>query len=297
MKPILIIGSANADFTIHAERIPKIGETLPGRDFSINIGGKGLNQAIAVARLGGQAQFLGAVGHDMNGAMLLKAMADDGVAFEGLCTPDATTGIAMITVVNGDNCILLHAGANGCMKKDMIAGKQALIENAGAVILQLEIPMEAVAAAVQMAHNAQVPVFLNPAPAHPLPDEIYPMIDYLIPNEHEATALSGMEAETEEGCRENIRFFREKGVKNVLITLGEKGCAYHEGEEIFFCPAVKTRAVDTTSAGDTFIGALCVQLMQGKGIHEAVEYACRASALTVSRPGAAASIPFAREIE
>ncbi len=297
MKNILIIGSANADFTIHTSRIPRIGETLPGHDFSVNIGGKGLNQAIAVSRLGGKARFLGAVGHDMNGAMLLKAMADDNVAFEGLCTQNATTGIAMITVVNGDNCILLHAGANGHLTKDVIGEKKAIIEKAAAVILQLEIPMEAVMEAVQIAHAAAVPIFLNPAPAHPLPDAIYPFVDWLIPNEHEAAALSGTSAETEAGCRENIRFFREKGVKNVLITLGEKGCAYHEGEEIFFCDAVKTTAVDTTSAGDTFIGALCVQLMEGKSIHEAVRYACRASSVTVSRPGAAASIPFARELK
>lgn len=293
---ILIIGSANADYVIHADRLPRMGETLPGRDFSVNIGGKGLNQAIAVRRLGGDAAFLGAVGNDMNGAMLLRAMQDNQVLFEGVCTEKASTGMAMITVVQGDNCILLHPGANACLTKEMLSEKRQLIESAAAVILQLEIPIETVCAAIQMAHAAHVPVFLNPAPAAPLPEEIYPLVDYFIPNEHEAAALSGTQADTEEGCRENIRLFREKGVKNVLITRGEKGCAWHMEDEICFCPAVKTQAVDTTSAGDTFVGALCVQLCRGRTLEEAVPYACRAAAITVSRKGAAASIPFAEEV-
>lgn len=293
---ILIIGSANADYVIHADRLPRIGETLPGREFSVNIGGKGLNQAIAVQRLGGDAAFLGAVGNDMNGAMLLRAMQDNQVLFEGVCTEKASTGMAMITVVQGDNCILLHPGANACLTKEMLSEKRQLIESAAAVILQLEIPIETVCAAIQMAHAAHVPVFLNPAPAAPLPEDIYPLVDYFIPNEHEAAALSGTQADTEEGCRENIRLFREKGVKNVLITRGEKGCAWHMEDEIRFCPAVKTRAVDTTSAGDTFVGALCVQLCRGRTLEEAVPYACRAAAITVSRKGAAASIPFAEEV-
>lgn len=297
MKHILIIGSANADYVIHADRLPRLGETLPGRDFAVNIGGKGLNQAIAVQKLGGQAAFLGAVGHDMNGALLLKAMADQQVSFHGICSDKKTTGIALITVVKGDNCILLHPGANGCMTADVIRDKKELIESAAAVIFQLEIPLEAVAEGIRMANAACVPVYLNPAPARDLPEEIYPLIDYLIPNEHEAAALSGTEAETEEGCRENLRFFREKGVKNVIITRGEMGCAYHEGNDVHFCPAVKTTPVDTTSAGDTFIGAFCVQMLAGKNIHQAVQYACRAAAITVSRPGAAASIPTADEIE
>ena len=297
MKHILIIGSANADYVIHTKRLPRLGETLPGHNFSVNIGGKGLNQAIAVQKLGGKACFLGAVGHDMNGAMLLKAMADQKVSFHGICSDKETTGIALITVVKGDNCILLHPGANSCMTSDVIREKKELIESAAAVIFQLEIPSEAVMEGVRMASTANVPVYLNPAPARALPEDIYGLIDYLIPNEHEAAALSGIEAETEEGCRQNIRFFREKGVKNVIITRGEMGCAYHEGNDIHFCPAVKTTPVDTTSAGDTFIGAFSVQVLSGKNIHEAVHYACRAAAITVSRPGAAASIPTAEEIE
>lgn len=297
MKPIYVIGSANADFTLHADRLPKLGETLSGRNFSVNIGGKGLNQAVAVSRLGGNARFIGAVGHDVNGAMLLKAMADNHVAFDGICTENATTGMAMITVVNGDNCILLHAGANACVTPGMLTEKKTLIQDAAAVIFQLEIPLETVMLGAHLAHDAEVPVFLNPAPSAPLANDLYPLIDYLIPNEHEAFALSAIPADTEDGCRENIRFFREKGVKNVLITRGEMGCAYNMGNEIRFCPAVKTQAVDTTSAGDTFVGALCVQLMQGKALPDAVEYACRACAITVSRPGAAASIPFASELQ
>lgn len=297
MKPILIIGSANADFTIHADRLPTLGETLPGHDFSVNIGGKGLNQAIAVSRLGGQAGFLGAVGHDMNGAMLLKAMADEHVAFHGLCSETETTGIALITVARGDNCIVLHAGANACLTAEVIRRQSHRIAQAEAVIFQLEIPLEAVAEGILIAHAAHVPVFLNPAPARELPEDMYPLIDFLIPNEHEARTLSGIEAETEEGCRKNIAWFRKKGVKNVLITRGEMGCAYHEGDNVYFCPALKTTPVDTTSAGDTFIGAFCVQHLSGQDVHQAVRYACRAAAITVSRAGAAASIPTADEIQ
>lgn len=297
MKPILIIGSANADFTIHADRMPHLGETLTGRDFSINIGGKGLNQAIAVSRLGGRAAFLGALGTDMNGTLLRNAMEEHGIAFHGLCHETESTGIALITVVKGDNCILLHPGANGCLTKEAILAKKELIRQAAAVILQLEIPLEAVVQGMETAHEAKVPVYLNPAPAAELPKRLYPLVDYLIPNEHEAAALSGMEAETEEGCQRNIRYFQEMGVKNVLITRGEKGCAYTDEKEIRFCPAVKTKAVDSTSAGDTFIGAFCVQRMQGSSLSDAVSYACRAAAITVSRPGAAASIPHAHEVK
>lgn len=296
MKPILIIGSANADFTIHAQRLPRLGETLPGSGFSVNIGGKGLNQAIAVSRLGGKSVFLGAVGRDAHGDMLLKAMTENGVAFEGKRTATASTGVAMITVVKGDNCILLHAGANGCLGPEDMEAKRALIQAAGALVMQLEIPVETVLAAARIAREAEVPVFLNPAPALPLPDAIYPLVDYLIPNEHEARALSGVEAETEDGCRANIRFFREKGAANVIITRGEKGCAWNEGGGVDFLPALPVRPVDTTSAGDTFIGALCVQLMGGKALEDALRYACRAAAVTVSRPGAAASIPFTEEL-
>ena len=293
---ILVIGSANADLVIHTERMPHLGETIVGRDLAVNAGGKGLNQAVAIAKLGGDVSFLGAVGSDANGAMLLSALGEFGVNFVGTRTEDVPTGTAIITVVGGDNFIVLNAGANDTLTPDVIDANAALIRDADFIVLQLEIPMSAIVRACEIARDSGTKVILNPAPSRELPNHLYPMIDYLIPNEHEARDLTGITLDSPDACIQAIRHLNERGANCVIVTLGEQGCAYNVGEEIVFHPAVQSNAVDTTSAGDSFIGALVTKLAESRALPDAIAYAGKVAAVTVSRPGAAKSIPTATEI-
>ena len=293
---ILVIGSANADLVITTDKMPGLGETVSGYDFSVNAGGKGLNQAVAISKLGGGVSFLGLVGDDANGSMLTDTFSKYGVRFAGKALEGISTGVAVITVVNGDNFIVLDAGANGCMTPAFIEENSQLIEKADFVVLQLEIPMETVEKICVLAKKHKAKVILNPAPCRQLPEELYSLVDYLIPNEYEAGGLTGIELSSRESCVEAVKRLQAMGAANVIITLGEQGCVYNYQNEIVFQPAKKTAAVDTTSAGDSFIGALTVKLSEGAMLPVAVQFATRVSAITVSRKGAAKSIPYIEEI-
>ncbi|MBQ7828519.1 MAG: ribokinase [Clostridia bacterium] len=293
---IIVIGSANTDLVIHTAKMPKLGETLEGENFMINPGGKGLNQAVAVAKLGGKASFLGAVGTDANGGILLDALAEYGISFEGARLNGTPTGIAMITVVNGDNFIIVDPGANDKLTPEMIEEKRDAIAGSDYCILQLEIPVETVVRACEIAKECGTAVVLNPAPFKKLPNKIYPLVDYLIPNEHEAKDITGIYPDNEENCVKAVTKLREMGVKNVIITLGDRGSVYNDGDEILFRPAQKVTAVDTTSAGDCFIGALTTALSRGNTLESAIDYATKASAIAVSRRGASRSIPYEHEV-
>lgn len=294
---IIVIGSANIDLVIHSAKMPKLGETLVGNNFQINAGGKGLNQTAAIAKLGGEVSFLGAIGQDNYGDLLLNTIKEQNISFEGIRSETEPTGIAMITVVNGDNFIILNAGANNTLTPEVIRHKKELIAESDFCVLQLEIPIETVLDICRIAKQSDTKIVLNPAPFKKLPDTIYPLIDYLIPNEHEAEALTGIYIDSEMSAIEAVRKIKALGVKNVVITLGEKGCVYNDGDEIIFCPAKSITAVDTTSAGDCFIGALVTKLSQNKPISDAIAFATKAAAIAVSREGAAKSIPYADEVE
>ncbi len=294
---IIVIGSANADLVIHSDKMPQLGETIIGNNFQINAGGKGLNQAIAIAKLGGNVSFLGAVGNDANGHTLLDTLSENQVAYKGITTQDVPTGIAMITVVDGNNCIILDSGANYALTPEIIEQHAAMIAECDYCVMQLEIPLETVIAACEIASKNNTKVILNPAPYQILPDKLYSQIDFLVPNEHEAYGLTGIFPDTKAHCIDAIWFLRSKGTKNVLITLGERGCVYNDGDRIVFSPALNTNVVDTTSAGDCFIGALVTKLSQNHPLEDAIAYAAKASAITVSREGASRSIPYASEIE
>ncbi len=291
---ILVIGSANADLVIHSDKMPKIGETLTGSNFQMNAGGKGLNQAVAVSKLGGEVSFFGAVGNDANGEMLIKELTDNNVIFKGIKVADTPTGIAMITVVNGDNFIILAPGANDSLTPEKLDEK--LIAESDFCVMQLEIPLETVIRVCEIAKENNTKVLLNPAPFRKLPQKLLENIDYLIPNEHEAYDMTGISPDTPENCEKVIFKIKEMGVKNVIVTLGERGCAYNVGEKTVFCPAIKTKVVDTTSAGDCFIGALVSRLSRGVSLEEAINFATKASAIAVSRAGASRSIPYETEI-
>ena len=296
MKNILVIGSANIDLTIHTDRMPKLGETVAGHGFSMNSGGKGANQAVAAAKLGGDVKVLGVIGNDTYGEKLLADLRKSGAFFEGITADGVPTGTACITVVNGDNFIVLNPGANDLLTPEIIEEKAELIRKSDYVIMQLEIPVDSVLRAAVIAKDAGTSVVLNPAPVKELPDEIYRLTDIMIPNEYEAMLLTGISTDNEQGCRAAVEDLRKKGVKTVIITLGDRGCVYNDGDRIIFHPAGKADVVDTTSAGDSFIGALCCKLASGNSLPEAIDYATKVAAVTVSRRGASESIPYAYEI-
>ncbi len=295
-KKILTIGSLNADLTIHCDRMPKLGETLNGSNFSVNCGGKGANQAIAVSKLGGESVLFGAVGNDSNGKMLLENLENNRVDFKGIIKENISTGTASITVVNGDNFIILDKGANGEITAEIIKENEAVIKECEFLCLQLEIPVEAVLKSAKTARKYGKTVVLNPAPFCDLPEEIYSYIDIFIPNEHEAKLMTDIEISDEDSAERAIKAIKSKGIKTVIITLGDKGCVYNDGEKTVMHPAIKVNAVDTTSAGDSFIGALVTKLSKGEELKNAIEYATKVSSITVTRYGASCSIPFESEV-
>ncbi len=293
---ITIIGSANVDYVIRAERMPKLGETIVGGEYQTNAGGKGLNQAVAVSKLGGDAVFLAMLGDDEGGAMLERTLSRHGVRFEGERVSDAHTGVAMITVVNGDNAIILHAGANDLLTDDVVRKHERLIAQSDYVMLQLEIPIKTVETVCELAAEHGTKVVLNPAPFKELPASIVGAVDWLIPNEHEAGALVDMTIADVSSAVAAVNRLKAMGAHGVVITLGDKGCVYTDGESVCHRAADRTNVVDTTSAGDCFIGAFVTKLSEGASVSQAVAFAAKASAVAVSRKGASVSIPLASEL-
>lgn len=297
MKNILVIGSINMDYVIHTDRLPKLGETLNGTDFAMNYGGKGANQAVAAAKLGCSTKMLGAVGTDLAGGLAKKNLTDYGVDCAGVAEVNTPTGAAVITVCKGDNHIILDIGANGFVTPQVVEASVALFSWADAVILQYEIPADSVLTAARIAKEHGCFVLLNPAPVKTVDPALYGYVDLVVPNEFEATLLTGIEVRDRESAAPALRRLQEMGCRRALITLGKQGCAYlNEQNEIAYHGIFSVKAVDSTAAGDSFIGGLCATLDETHTIAEAVHYASAVSALTVSRPGAGVSIPTAAEV-
>jgi ribokinase len=296
MKPIMVLGSANMDLVVRAPRFPADGESLIGSGFGMYPGGKGANQAAAIGRLGGRPKFAAKVGCDSFGQELLHALGASGVD-TGLVVMDPaySTGVALITVADGGrNTIVTSPGANGQVTAEDAAG--AVEEVRPFVFLaQLEVPMEAVAAAAGALASDALFV-LNPAPAAEIPAEILSRVDYLTPNEVETQALTGIYPDTAEACEEAARRLLNLGVRNVVLTLGEQGS--HMANSLFSqdFPALPVQAVDTTAAGDAFNGALAYFLAAGREIGDAVSFANVAGALSTLKPGAIPSLPTLREV-
>ncbi|MEV0618645.1 ribokinase [Nonomuraea sp. NPDC050404] len=289
---ISVFGSANMDLVAFVSQAPKRGETVTGHRFRTVPGGKGANQAIAAARAGGEVKFLGAVGDDAFGTEMRATLEQAGVDVHGLRQVPGPSGIAHIVVDDeGGNSIIIVAGANGTVTGP--SGEDlAAIASSRALLLQLELPMSAVAAAAQAGRVAGVPVYLTPAPARPLPAELLEAVTTLVPNEHEAAAITGVTGA--DGALEALLELVEEAV----ITLGSEGALYgsRSGERLRV-PAVKVNAVDTTAAGDTFVGALAVARAEGHGMADALAFASAAAALSVQREGASTSMPTRLEIE
>ena len=297
-RPIVVVGSLNMDLVMRTPRVPVGGETLNGHEFSTLPGGKGANQAVACARLGAQVSMIGQVGEDGFGRTLRDGLIADGIDVSGIKQTSAVgTGVAMILVEDiGQNRIVLAAGANGALTPADIDGCAAVIKGAAMLVVQLEVPMPVVQRAVEIAHAAGVAVLLNPGPAAPLPESIWPLVDILVPNETEASLLSGVTVSDAPSAYAAAKIFRQRGMNCVLITLGANGVAVIDDAGERHLPAHVVKAVDTTAAGDTFIGGISAALVEGLTLDEAVALGQRASALCVTRHGAQPSIPYRREL-
>lgn len=292
MKNILVVGSINIDLVMNTERVARVGETVRGTSFNTIAGGKGANQAVAAARLGAKVKMLGAVGNDAYGNVLVEGMQKDGIDVSGIERFDTSTGVAVIVVCNGDNSIIINAGANACVTPEYIDRHIDAIEWADFVIMQYEIPMETVLHTARIAHELGKIVVINPAPMTETPDELIKICDLFVPNQTEANALLGEECDEQTA----VKKIKELGAKSVLMTLGSKGSLMFDGRDMEYTPAVKVEAVDSTAAGDCFIGALVTALSEDKPMKEAVRFATKAASVSVTRSGAQTSLPYRREI-
>lgn len=294
MARIAVIGSLNMDLVMRAPRIPKPGETILGADDLHMIpGGKGANQAYASAMLGAEVAMIGRVGGDTFGEQLITSLSKAGVNTQHIIhDSDASTGIALIVVeAGGQNSIVVSSGANGRVTPSDISQTEDVIRSADLTLLKLEIPLSAVIKAAQCAQNHGVKVILNPAPAQQLPAELLSLTDILIPNETEAAMLSGCDVDTDDGIRQAASGLRQSGVKTIIMTRGSRGASLITEDEIVHFPALPIDPVDTTAAGDAFVGSFAVAFAEGKSLAEAVRCGNAAGALASTKPGAQPSMP------
>ena len=301
MKPrITVVGSVNMDLVLRTARLPAPGETIAGSAFRTIPGGKGANQAVAAARLGAEVHFIGAVGSDDFGRQLRSGLAADGIGLAHLAAVAAeSTGVAMILVdAGGQNSIVLSPGANACVGVEQIDAATDLIAGASMLVCQLEIPLPAVTRAIDRARAAGTAVLLNPAPAVPLKRELLSKVDYLVLNETEAALLSGVPVVDEASAEAVAARLLQQGAGQVLVTLGDKGVvSASQTAGAVAVHAIPVDVVDTTAAGDTFVGAFAVAVASGVPAPEAVEYAQHAAALAVTKFGAQSSIPNRVEVD
>lgn len=300
MEPkILVIGSSNTDMVIKADRLPAPGETVLGGHFFMNAGGKGANQAVAAARLGGNVVFICKTGNDIFGRQSIQLFSEEGIDTSYILT-DANypSGVAMIAVdKSAENCIVVASGANAKLMPADLQRAETLIGQSVLVLMQLEIPIATVGYAAAAASAKGVKVILNPAPACELPDELLKNITIITPNKTEAEMLTGIKVTDIETAKQAARKLQQKGIKTVIITLGSNGAVVLHENIYTHIPAPAVEAVDTTAAGDVFNGALAVALSQGKSVPEAAEFACYAAAISVTRLGAQSSAPYKNEID
>lgn len=298
---ITVVGSLNTDLVIRAPHLPSVGETVTGGEFATFPGGKGANQAVAASRLGAQVAMVGCVGGDDFGRRLTDGLRRDGIDVTHVrVDAESVSGTALITVdPHGQNTIVVAPGANRRLTPEDVAGAKALVAESSILLLQLEVPLEAVLAAARLARNRGVRVVLDPAPApvRPLPAELYPLVDVLNPNEVEIEALTAVAVTDERAAGIAAERLLREGARAVVIKLGARGAFVHDGTRRDVVPGIRVEAVDTTAAGDAFAGALAVGLAEGRDLIDAVHFANAAGALSVTRHGAQPSMPFRAEVD
>lgn len=291
MSRLVVIGSSNMDLTAKVRQIPLKGETVMSDGVVSSFGGKGANQAVAARRFGADVVFITKVGSDGFGGEMKRHFIDEGLPHQYIMVQDGVaSGQAWICVQdNGENAIVVIPGANDCITAADVSALRDVIEDADYLLLQLEVPMEVVETAARIAYEAGVKVVLNPAPARQLPDSLLRCLYLITPNQGEALLLT-------DGAADPAAALIEKGVENVIITLGEEGSVLRNAVMEMHLPAIKVDAVDTVAAGDTYNGTLCAALCEGLPIEKAMELATKASAISVTRCGAQASIPYRDEL-
>ena len=299
LNRIAVIGSSNTDMVIKTSKLPIPGETILGGKFFMNPGGKGANQAVAAARLGGKVSFIAKTGDDVFGKQARQIFENENINTDYLVTdPGHPSGVALITVdAKGENCIVVAPGSNGYLSQGDIDLAREEILRSDIVLMQLEIPLETVVYAANLAFDAGKKVILNPAPAAQITDELLSKLYLITPNETEAELISGIPVKDIESATLAARNLFGRGVKVVIITLGSKGALLYTGDEAKLIPSPKVEAIDTTAAGDVFNGAIAVAISEGLELEKAVEFACKAAAISVTRMGAQASAPYWKEIK
>lgn len=297
-RSVVVLGSVNADLVLRCARLPVPGQTVHGREFERLPGGKGANQAVAAARLGAPVSFIGCVGDDEFGRSAHALLAAEGIDTRHLYRiAGVSTGVAMILVDDaGQNCIALAAGANAALSIAHVDAAKEMIEGAGLLICQLESPLPVVQHGIALARAAGVPVLLNPAPMQALPLDLLAQVDILVPNETEAAALLGVAPGAHFDAAEGATRLRELGPRTVIVTLGANGVQLASDGIARHLRAPKVRAVDTTGAGDTFIGAYAAARCEGASLTDAIEFAQQAAAISVTRAGAVAGMPRRAEL-
>jgi ribokinase len=296
MSDILVIGSLNADLVVRAPRFPAPGETISGEDLAIIPGGKGANQAVAAARQGASVAMVGRVGNDSFGPTLTQNLQDNNVDTRHVQKSESATGTAIIIVdSSGQNSIVLSPGANGKVTSADV--ETVSFQDAKLLLLQLEIPLETVVQAAGLARQNGLRVILNPAPARSLPDSLLANVDILVPNESELELLSGQPVTDTDSAKSAAQALLEKGVKIVIVTLGAKGALLVTDEKVMHIPTFKVEVVDTTAAGDAFIGGLAAALLKDKPLEEAVRCSNASGALAATKFGAQPSLPTVEEVE
>jgi ribokinase len=296
---VVVVGSLNFDLVTTTERRPLPGETLTGRSFATFVGGKGLNQAIAAARLGARTHMVGRVGCDDFGQRLVQTLQHEAID-RTFVMEDATASTGTATIVideSGDNSIIVVPGANGRLSAADVERAADVIRGADVLVLQLEVPLDAVQRAAEIAHAAGVRVLLNPAPARPLPDALLRLVDVLVPNETETALLTGMPVDDDQSAAAAARALLARGVGAVVLTLGGRGALLADGSTVERIPGYHVQVVDTTAAGDAFCAALAVQLAAGQSLREAVTYANAAGALATTVLGAEPAMPRRAAVE
>lgn len=298
MSIITVIGSSNTDMVVMTSHFPAPGETILGGEFLMNAGGKGANQAVAAVRTGGQVFFIGKLGGDIFGEKAIENIKKEGIDVSGISTdPGSASGIAQIIVdETGENSIVVAPGANLKLNRNDIDNAESQIRQADILLMQLEILTDTILYAAKKAHKLGKKVILNPAPATELPDELFKYLYMITPNENETELLTDISVTDQTSALKAAKVLKMRGVENIIITMGSKGVYVFTDTIQKLIPAYKVKAVDTTAAGDCFNGALAVGLASGIGLVEAVRYANCAASISVTRPGAQASMPFKHEV-